>query len=246
VWIGRPDGTPNPGYFGANIAAPLLLSIFNVLPTDTTINVRYQPETVSQKTICWPQGTAAPAEDKTLNKSLCPIRRAAWVLNTIVPPTFVGRRDDKPTVLNYHVDRETKQRVMPDCSEQPYDSFEVARWPDSLVPWLAPTLLKQNVPPQWTERCAALYHTAGAIRITGASDGEWIQRTPSQTVPAVRLRVQGAQSRINWIVNGRLVAETEPLSSYVVQLEEAGRYDITALDEKGRFDRITLTVRGGA
>ena len=22
VWIGRPDGTPNPGFFGANIAAP--------------------------------------------------------------------------------------------------------------------------------------------------------------------------------------------------------------------------------
>ncbi|MBK7001843.1 MAG: hypothetical protein IPH35_18250 [Rhodoferax sp.] len=23
VWIGRPDGTPNPGFFGANVAAPL-------------------------------------------------------------------------------------------------------------------------------------------------------------------------------------------------------------------------------
>ncbi|MBK6998722.1 MAG: hypothetical protein IPH35_01665 [Rhodoferax sp.] len=22
VWIGRPDGTPNPGFFGANVAAP--------------------------------------------------------------------------------------------------------------------------------------------------------------------------------------------------------------------------------
>jgi penicillin-binding protein 1C len=22
VWVGRPDGTPNPGFFGANIAAP--------------------------------------------------------------------------------------------------------------------------------------------------------------------------------------------------------------------------------
>jgi membrane carboxypeptidase/penicillin-binding protein PbpC len=30
VWIGRPDGTPNPGFFGANIAAPLLVDVFAV------------------------------------------------------------------------------------------------------------------------------------------------------------------------------------------------------------------------
>jgi penicillin-binding protein 1C len=32
VWVGRPDGTPNPGYFGANIAAPLLKDIVSALP----------------------------------------------------------------------------------------------------------------------------------------------------------------------------------------------------------------------
>ena len=35
VWIGRPDGTPNPGFFGANIAAPLLvdaLSLIHISP----------------------------------------------------------------------------------------------------------------------------------------------------------------------------------------------------------------------
>jgi penicillin-binding protein 1C len=31
VWIGRPDGTPNPGFFGANIAAPLLVDVFAVV-----------------------------------------------------------------------------------------------------------------------------------------------------------------------------------------------------------------------
>jgi penicillin-binding protein 1C len=32
VWIGRPDGTPSPGRFGANTAAPLLLQLFDDLP----------------------------------------------------------------------------------------------------------------------------------------------------------------------------------------------------------------------
>jgi len=33
VWVGRADGTPRPGSFGRNTAAPLLLKIFDLLPT---------------------------------------------------------------------------------------------------------------------------------------------------------------------------------------------------------------------
>jgi len=32
VWLGRPDGTPNPGRHGANTAAPLLFKVFELLP----------------------------------------------------------------------------------------------------------------------------------------------------------------------------------------------------------------------
>lgn len=32
VWVGRPDGTPNPGRFGANTAAPLLFRLYDDLP----------------------------------------------------------------------------------------------------------------------------------------------------------------------------------------------------------------------
>lgn len=36
VWVGRPDGTPMPGAFGADVAAPLLFDIFARLPEGTT------------------------------------------------------------------------------------------------------------------------------------------------------------------------------------------------------------------
>ena len=32
VWVGRPDGTPNPGRYGNNTAAPLLFRLFDDLP----------------------------------------------------------------------------------------------------------------------------------------------------------------------------------------------------------------------
>ncbi|MGE0735756.1 MAG: penicillin-binding protein 1C [Alphaproteobacteria bacterium] len=32
VWVGRPDGTPSPGHYGRNTAAPLLFRMFDLLP----------------------------------------------------------------------------------------------------------------------------------------------------------------------------------------------------------------------
>jgi penicillin-binding protein 1C len=32
VWVGRPDGSPSPGHYGRNTAAPLLLRVFDLLP----------------------------------------------------------------------------------------------------------------------------------------------------------------------------------------------------------------------
>ena len=33
VWVGRPDGTPSPGRYGRNTAAPVLFRVFDLLPT---------------------------------------------------------------------------------------------------------------------------------------------------------------------------------------------------------------------
>ena len=36
VWVGRPDGSPSPGHYGRNTAAPLLFRVFDLLPESTT------------------------------------------------------------------------------------------------------------------------------------------------------------------------------------------------------------------
>ncbi len=35
VWVGRPDGSPSPGHYGRNTAAPLLFRVFDLLPEST-------------------------------------------------------------------------------------------------------------------------------------------------------------------------------------------------------------------
>jgi penicillin-binding protein 1C len=88
VWVGRPDGTPNPGYFGANVAAPLLRDMVVALP-GTAVQQRRRPLTVQAVTTCWPSGVR---QDR-VPVGLCVEPRAAWALNNTVPPSFVGYAD---------------------------------------------------------------------------------------------------------------------------------------------------------
>lgn len=88
VWVGRPDGTPNPGFFGANVAAPLLQDIVAALPEGAQ-QVRVRPETVQAVVTCWPLGYRLGSEPS----GTCPEQRAAWMLNETVPPSFAGYAD---------------------------------------------------------------------------------------------------------------------------------------------------------
>ncbi|HWS26328.1 MAG TPA: penicillin-binding protein 1C, partial [Xanthomonadales bacterium] len=87
VWIGRPDGTPLPGQFGAVTALPLLIEIADSLPTRQTRDLQPPPASVSERQICWPLGSELDTQDARH----CHRRWDAWVLNGTVPTTFPDR-----------------------------------------------------------------------------------------------------------------------------------------------------------
>ncbi|MFQ1061370.1 penicillin-binding protein 1C [Bordetella trematum] len=88
VWVGRPDGTPNPGFFGANVAAPLLQDVVAALPGGAP-RARLRPPTVQTAVTCWPYGWRR----ESVAQGACTEPRAAWVLNETVPPSFAGYAD---------------------------------------------------------------------------------------------------------------------------------------------------------
>jgi penicillin-binding protein 1C len=90
VWVGRPDGTPNPGYFGANVAAPLLRDIAAAMP-EGPARRRTRPATVLSVVTCWPLGVRM--EQAAANS--CAEQRPAWALNNTVPPSFAGYADSR-------------------------------------------------------------------------------------------------------------------------------------------------------
>jgi penicillin-binding protein 1C len=114
VWVGRPDGTPNPGHFGANTAAPLLHELLALLPEHAPAP-RRAPAAVSQASICWPLGL----DEARTPAAHCLQRRTSWRLQQTSPPTLSDRLDPSPLL-----------QTTP-CGER-------LRWPLALAPWLGP------------------------------------------------------------------------------------------------------------
>jgi penicillin-binding protein 1C len=239
VWVGRPDGTPNPGFFGANVAAPLLTDIFTALPGAVNTEPGSPPANVTHEVICWPLGTRAG----DVTEELCPVRRTAWLLDGAAPPTFPDRFRSGPPTYSYFVDRASHRRVLPDCARRPVERVEATRWPAVLEPWLDRNLREKSLPPPWSEECARIGGSGNGITITGLNDGTVIRRPPGKAVSKARLEIRGADTEVHWMVNGRLAGRQNSELPWTVDFSEAGRYDITAFDDYGHYGRISVSVR---
>ncbi|WP_223248307.1 penicillin-binding protein 1C [Sulfurirhabdus autotrophica] len=238
VWVGRPDGTPNPGFFGANVASPLLVDVFSILPENRTGKIRQPPSEVTQALICWPLGTRLIDE----TAPLCASQRTAWVLGGVAPPTFSDRLRSGSARYTYYLNKENGKRVSPECARGPIVKIEAARWPAALEPWLEPGLRAKTLPPEWDETCDKLYRPEAGIKILGLTDGEKIRRPNTGTMPPVKLEVRGQPGKVYWMVNGQMIASGKGTMAQPIRFNQAGRYDITALDDQGRYDRISVSV----
>lgn len=238
VWVGRPDGTPNPGFFGANVAAPLLLDVFSLLPEEGRGAPRPPPAQVTQEIICWPLGGRYTANDA----ALCPVQRTAWILNGVAPPTLPDPLRPGPLRYEYRVEAASGLRVLPECARGRTEIREAVRWPTLLEPWLEASLLQTAKLPPWAPGCRGREPLPARIRIVGLNDRSVIQQATGAKPPVVRLTLRGAMGPVYWIVNGRVVGHGS--IHQTLQFATPGRYDITVLDQAGHYDRISVSVRG--
>ncbi|MEZ5507161.1 MAG: hypothetical protein R3F38_14850 [Gammaproteobacteria bacterium] len=160
VWVGRPDGTPMPGHYGAETAAPLMFDIFAQLPDIGVAPA--QPANVAQTAICWPLGTAVGQHPEH-----CEQQRVAWVVNATVPPTLGSGRNP----LSLWVDVHTGLRVTPLCAGADVQQRSVALWPAALEPWLPGRQRRSNRFRRWTPAVTKICPCCWRRRIEGLEDG---------------------------------------------------------------------------
>lgn len=238
VWVGRPDGTPNPGFFGANIAAPLLVDIFSAVD-DAPPQPRTPPASVTTAKICWPLGTRAEG----LATGLCHQERTAWILNGAAPPTFPDRLRGGAAHYTDYRDAASTLRVRAGCAPGEMRAVDMARWPAALEPWLDAATRQHALPPAWAPACSGARAPEAGLKIVGIADGETLRRAANGTAPEVRLEARGGQEALIWLVNGRQVGRVPPGRVAHQRFAEAGRFRITVMDDTGQYDRVEISVR---
>ncbi len=240
VWVGRPDGTPNPGFFGANVAAPMLVDVFSAID-DSRPAKRTPPASVTQAKVCWPLGLRADA----VPTALCHRERTAWLLNDAAPPTFPDRLREGAARYTDYRDAATGQRVRTACAPGEMKAVEMARWPAALEPWLDAATRERALPPAWAPSCAKAQAPEAGLRIVSITNGETIRRAGSTggVAPSLRLEARGGQQELIWLVDGRQVGRAPAGKALHHAFPEAGRHTVTVMDDSGRFDRVEISVR---
>jgi penicillin-binding protein 1C len=240
VWVGRPDGTPLPGQYGAITALPLLLALFDGLPSSLLSSATPRPESVAAQSICWPLGLAT---DSTPSLH-CHAQREAWVLDRTLPPTMLPGGDPRPLRLALRIDPTTGLRLSPGCREHAAGELrEIVRWPVLAEPWLAPRERRAAQPPALASGCRENLELLAALHIDGIDEGAVLAPAPPRRKPPhLRLRASGSDQPVHWLLNGQLVGETIGSARLQLSLETPGDQRLVAMDESGRFAEVGFRV----
>ncbi len=244
VWIGRPDGAPNPGHFGANSAAPLLRDLAAALGPDGTSNQarqqlapRRQPASVTAQAVCWPLGTA----EATTPPAHCLQHRTAWTLDGAVPPTLPDRL--RPGGLVEAAWTHDHERVRPDC-DPAATRHDIARWPTLLQPFLDTAQRDPIDALPWRPGCALSSPQGAALRIVGLEPGSVLRPTPGQRQISLRLQAVGASQGITWLLDGQFIGSHEQAGAVqLLTLTRDGAHALTAMDGRGRWARVAFEVQ---
>lgn len=244
VWVGRPDGTPLPGQYGAVTALPLLLQVVDSLPHSPGDVVRIpKPANVVQTDICWPLGIAADAQPP----ALCIKRMSAWTLDGAVPPTFPERQARlwSAGVEQFEVDARSGLRLSADC-RLPHVAAPrtIARWPVLLMPWL-PAAWREaaSLPPLAGDCADDGRRSSEALHIDGINEGVALARAPGQSTPIkLELRALGTSTHVQWLLDGRWIGESEGARMFVREFDAPGRHELTALADSGAWDSLHFTI----
>ncbi len=243
VWIGRPDGTPLPGQYGAVTALPLMFQIVDSLPRNAVAAAPAPPPPgVTQDDICWPLGLAFDAA----HTDLCHQKRTAWVLNGVIPPTLPERDATSWSagLLHLHVDAVSGARLGAGCTRERMRDVDVARWPALAYPWLSRDVRhRASLPPLASDCADDGLDASQPIRIDGLADNAAIARAPNSDKPAsVRLRALGVSGDVLWLVNGRLEGQTHGAQAFEHAFAETGLQSVTALSTAGGYAQLQLRV----
>jgi penicillin-binding protein 1C len=239
VWIGRPDGSPSPGQYGAITALPLLGQVMESL--NSGVGTRKPPESVSKETICWPSGLAASGI-RSRATGACAKTFEAWILDGQIPPTMTGETGlTAPLIRTFWIDSKG-MRATPACGG--IEKKTVVLWPWQAEPFIPAHWRRAAVLPKDSPVCHNIAPlTLPGIRIVSVSDSSILTRQPGQTTfPSIPLRALGGRGERQWFLNQKPLMNGDGSAPFFMSMPVPGRYHLAVVDESGSFDQVCFSV----
>ncbi len=246
VWIGRPDGTPTPGHYGAITASPLLFEIAERLAYQYQHkhSQEKQPASVMEQVVCWPLGGLV----RETPPSLCHEKKKAWILNHTVPKTLaagdVNVWETNPATLL--INQETGRLIDSGCNAKKTAYKTIALWPLAVEPWIPASQHRREQIGAYDSSCPhPPQFQQGVLKIESLTDHAQLRSAgAAKNLPAVQLQTSGAQGMVYWFINGQLLYHLAPDKLLKHQFSQAGHYQIAVTDEMGKTASIEVDVSG--
>ncbi len=244
VWLGRPDGSAQPGHFGALNAAPKLGQIADSLHR---LNKRPipQPKSVKQTQICWPLGLK-----KSLTAAeLCHTQQRAWLFKGLSPVTWYESRQPQwqQNPMTLWLSRDKHLWVDKQCQGVAMYAKKVALWPSIVEPWLPKRWQRRSLIAPVDTRCKqSPISGMNDLNIIGLNKGNEFKsvRKHSQ-LPSISLQARGGLGTRNWFVNGHYIGNAKPQASLFYRFKSTGEKQIVVLDQAGNIDKLTIFIGQG-
>ena len=148
-------------------------------------------------------------------------------------------------VETFQVDAERGRRLSAECTLPHHPrAAQIARWPALASPWLPAAWRDASRLPALAQDCSDDGRDAAdGLRIDGLEDGATLARPPGGAVGVrLSLRALGSEGRVQWLLDGRWIGETDGGRSLVHVFGTPGSHELTALADTGAWHALRFTV----
>ncbi len=232
VWVGNFDGKGVPALVGAEVAAPILFSLFTALEKSSENRWFIQPANVHRRQVCSVSGmplskNCASAKDELYLPGISPNQKC-----------------------NIHqlilVDKKTGKRLCSHCRiGRKYEEKIVEQWPVEIATWMERNGYPIEKIPEHFSGCSKL-----------ASGKKPLIRSPSANTefkirPTVDLKYQkilldasvsNRTKKIFWFLDSKLIYSGNPTQKIFVT-PQIGSHNLMCMDDEGRASEVRFVVK---
>lgn len=232
VWIGNFDGKGEPELVGAEVAAPILFSLFTALEQSSENRWFVQPTGVSRRQVCTVSGmplssNCASAKDELYLPGIspsqeCNIHQLIWV------------------------DKKTGKRLCSHCRiGRTYQEKIVEQWPAEIATWMERNGYPIEKIPEHFAGCSRL--AAGekpVIRSPAANTEFKIRQRVDLKYQKILLdaSVSNQTKKIFWFLDGRLIFSGSPIQKVFIT-PKMGSHNLICMDDEGRASEVKFVVK---